>query len=148
MKQALNALGYSISRWKTRKLVREAFVTVRHRKKYKVTTASNHQLPVFENQLNRQFTVAKPDQIYVSDITYIWTQEGWLYLAIVIDLFSRKVVGWSMSSRMKATLACDALRMAIWLRRPPPGLIVQQDSRVAVCRQSIPQSTESIWFYW
>jgi putative transposase len=148
MKQALNALGYSINRWKKRKLMREAFVTVRHRKKYKVTTDSNHQLPVFENQLNRQFTVAKPDQVYVSDITYIWTQEGWLYLAIVIDLFSRKVVGWSMSSRMKATLACDALRMAIWLRRPPSGLIVQQDSRVAVCRQSIPQSTESIWFYW
>ncbi len=148
MKQALNALGYSISRWKTEKLMREAFVTVRHRKKYKVTTDSNHQLPVFENQLNRRFTVVKPDQVYVSDITYIWTQEGWLYLAIVIDLFSRKVVGWSMSSRMKATLVCDALRMAIWLRRPPPGLIVQQDSRVAVCRQSIPQSTESIWFYW
>lgn len=148
MKQALNALGYSINRGKTRKLMREVFVTVRHRKKYKVTTDSNHQLPVFENQLNRQFTVAKPDQVYVSDITYIWTQEGWLYLAIVIDLFSRKVVGWSMSSRMKATLVCDALRMAIWLRRPPPGLIVQQDSRVAVCQQSIPQSTESIWFYW
>ena len=73
-------------------------------------------------------------------------QEGWLYLEIVIYLFSRKVVGWSMSSRMKATLVCEALRMAIWLRRPPPGLIAQQDSRVAVCRQSIPQSTESIWF--
>ena len=62
-------------------------------------------------------------------------QEGWLYLAIVIDLFSRKVVGWSMSLRMKATLVCDALRMAIWLRRPPPGLIAQQDSRVAVYRR-------------
>lgn len=148
MKQALNALGYSISRWKTRKLMRKALVTVRHRKKYKVTTDSDHQLPVFENQLNRQFDVAKPDQVYVCDITYIWTQEGWLYLAIVIDLFSRKVVGWSMSSRMKATLVCDALRMAIWLRRPPPGLIVQQDSWVAVCQQSIPQSAESIWFNW
>jgi transposase InsO family protein len=127
MKQALNALGYSINRWKTRKLMREAFVTVRHRKKYKVTTDSNHQLPVFENQLNRQFDVAKPNQVYVCDITYIWTQEGWLYLAIVIDLFSRKVVGWSMSSRMKTTLVCDALRMAIWLRQPPPGLIVHSD---------------------
>ncbi len=86
--------------------MREALVTVRHRKKYKVTTDSNHCLPVFEDQLNRQFDVAKPDQVYVCDITYIyiWTQEGWLYLAIVIDLFSRKIVGWSMSSRMKATL--------------------------------------------
>ena len=147
MKRALNALGYRVSRWKARRLLQEAGIQVRNRKKYKVTTDSNHSLPVFENRLNRQFTVAKPDQVYVCDITYIWTQEGWLYLAVVIDLFSRKVVGWSMSSRMKATLVCDALRMAIWLRRPPPGLIVQQDSWIAVCRQSIPQSTESIWFY-
>ena len=107
--------------------MQEAGIQVKHRKKYKVTTDSNHPLPVFENQLNRQFTVARPDQVYVCDITCIWTQEGWLYLAVVIDLFSRKVVGWSMSSRMKATLVCDALRMAIWLRRPPPGLIVHSD---------------------
>lgn len=127
MKRALNTLGYPVGRWKTRKLMHEAGVTVRHRKKYKVTTDSDHQLPVFENQLNRQFTVPRPDQVYVCDITYIWTQEGWLYLAIVIDLFSRKVVGWSMSSRMKASLVCDALRMAIWLRRPEPGLIVHSD---------------------
>ena len=127
MKRALNALGYRVSRWKARRLMQEAGIQVRHRKKYKATTDSNHPLPVFENQLNRQFTVARPDQVYVSDITCIWTQEGCLYLAVVIDLFSRKVVGWSMSSRMKATLVCDALRMAIWLRRPPFGLIVHSD---------------------
>lgn len=127
MKRALNALGYRVSRWKARRLMQEAGIQVRHRKKYKVTTDSNHSLPVFENQLNRQFAVARPDQVYVCDITYIWTQEGWLHLAVVIDLFSRKVVGWSMSSRMKAALVCDALRMAIWLRRPPPGLIVHSD---------------------
>jgi len=132
MKRALNALGYSVGRWKTRKLMREAGVTVKHRKKYKVTTDSNHQLPVFENQLNRQFTVTGPDQAYVCDITYVWTQEGWLYLAVVIDLFSRKVIGWSMSSRMKASLVCDALRMAIWLRRPRPGLIVHSDRSMPV----------------
>ncbi len=148
MKRALNALGYRVSRWKGRRLMQEAGIQVRHRKKYKVTTDSNHPLPVFENRLNRQFTVARPDQVYVSDITYIWTQKGWLYLAVVIDLFSRKVVGWSMSSRMKASLVCDALRMAIRLRRPPPGLIVQHDSRGAACQQSVPQSTESIRFYW
>lgn len=72
------------------------FATARN----KVTTNSKHKKPLFENVLNRQFTVAGPDQAYVSDITYIHTQEGWLYLAVVIDLFSRKVVGWSMSSRM------------------------------------------------
>ena len=64
---------------------------------------------------------------YVGDITYIWTQQGWLYLAVVIDLFSRKIVGWSMSSRMRASLVCDALRMAIWQRRPQAGLIVHSD---------------------
>lgn len=125
--KALNALGYPVGRWKARNLMREAGVQVRYRKKYKVTTDSNHKQPVFENKLNRQFDVEAPNQVYVGDITYIWTQEGWLYLAVVIDLFSRKVVGWSMNSRMKARLVCDALRMAIWQRQPQPGLIVHSD---------------------
>ncbi len=107
--------------------MKEAGVQVRHRKKYKVTTNSNHKQPVFENKLNRQFNVTAPNQAYVGDITYIRTQEGWLYLATVIDLFSRRVVGWSMSSRMKAQLVCDALQMAIWQRRPQAGLSVHSD---------------------
>ena len=127
MKKALNALGYPVSRNKARKLMREAGVQVRHRKKYKVTTDSNHRHPVFDNLLSRQFDVSSPDQVYASDVTYIWTQEGWLYLAVVIDLCSRKVVGWSMSTRMKAQLVCDALRMAIWRRRPTAGLIHHSD---------------------
>ncbi len=125
--KALNALGYPVGRWKARSLMRKAGVQVRYRKKYKVTTDSNHKQPVFENKLNRQFDVATPNQIYVGDITYIWTREGWLYLAVVIDLFSRKIVGWSMNSRMKARLVCDALRMAIWQRQPQGGLIVHSD---------------------
>ncbi len=127
MKRAMNALGFPISRTETVNLMKEAKAQVRHKKKYKVTTNSNHKLPLFDNLLKRQFYVAKPDQVYVSDITYIWTQEGWLYLAVVIDLFSRKVVGWSMSSRMTAQLVCDALTMAIWLRRPKKGLIHHSD---------------------
>ena len=107
--------------------MREAGVQVRHRKKYKVTTDSNHKQPVFDNLLRRQFDVAQIDQVYAADVTYIWTQEGWLYLAVVIDLCSRKVVGWSMSSRMKAQLVCDALKMAIWRRRPEAGLIHHSD---------------------
>lgn len=125
--KALNALGYPVGRWKARSLMREAGVQVRHRKKYKITTDSKHKQPVFENKLNRQFDVAAPNQVYVGDITYIWTREGWLYLAVVIDLFSRKVVGWSMSSRMTARLVCDALRMAIWRRQPQAGLIFHSD---------------------
>lgn len=127
MKKALNALGYPVGRTKTRTLMKEAHVRVRYRKKYKVTTHSHHKKPVFANVLNRDFSPATPDQAYVSDITYVWTQEGWLYLAVVIDLFSRKVVGWSMSPRMKASLACDALNMALWQRKPKPGLIVHSD---------------------
>jgi len=127
MKRALNALGFPISRNKARKLMREADVQVRHRRKYKVTTNSNHKQPVFDNLVQRQFDVPEADRVYVADITYIWTQEGWLYLAVVIDLCLRKVVGWSMGSRMKAQLVCDALRMAIWQRRPKAGLIHHSD---------------------
>jgi len=127
MKKAMNILDFPISRSKARKLMREACIQVRHRKKYKVTTNSHHKQPVFDNLVQREFEVAEIDQVYVADITYIWTQEGWLYLAVVIDLCSRKVVGWSMGSRMKAQLVCDALRMAIWQRRPKKGLIHHSD---------------------
>ena len=127
MKRAMNALGFPISRTQTVKLMKEAKVQVRHKKKFKVTTNSNHNLPLYENLLERQFDVERPNQVFASDISYVWTQEGWLYLAVVIDLYSRKVVGWSMSSRMTAQLVCDALMMAIWLRRPKAGLIHHSD---------------------
>jgi putative transposase len=127
MRNALNALGYPVGRRKTRSLMKEACVIVRYRKKYKVTTNSKHTKPVFDNVLNREFSPAAPDRAYVSDITYLYTQEGWLYLAVVIDLFSRKVVGWSMSSRMKTGLVCDALKMALWQRKPKAGLVVHSD---------------------
>ena len=104
-----------------------AGVAVKQRKKYKVTTNSNHKQPLYPNVLERQFSTSHPDEAYVGDITYIWTQEGWLYLAVMIDLYSRKVVGWSMSPRMTADLVCDALTMAVWQRRPKAGLIVHSD---------------------
>lgn len=127
MQRALNALGYSVGRRKTRSLMREAEVRARYRKKYKVTTDNNHKQPVFENVLQRQFTAEGPDQAWVSDLTYIWTQEGWLYLTVFIELVNREVVGWSMSSRMKTKAVTDALHMALWRRRPAPGLIVHSD---------------------
>jgi len=127
MKKAMNVLGFPISRTQTVNLMKEAQAQVRHKKKFKVTTNSNHKLPLFENLLERQFDVERPNQVFASDITYIWTREGWLYLAVVIDLYSRKVVGWSMNSRMTAQLVCDALTMAIWLRRPKAGLIHHSD---------------------
>ena len=127
MKEALNGLGYPVSRSKARKLMREAGVKVRQKRKYKVTTNSNHKLPVFDNLLNREFDVEWPDQVYASDFTYIWTAEGWLYLAVVLDLCSRKVVGWNMSSRANATMVCDALKMAVSDRHPDRGLIHHSD---------------------
>ena len=107
--------------------MREADVKARYRKKFKVTTNSDHKQPVFDNVLARDFSAAEPDQAYVGDITYIWTREGWLYLAVFIDLFSRRIVGWSMASRMNAKLVTDALNMAIWQRQPKPGLIIHSD---------------------
>lgn len=127
MKRALNILSYSVSRNRVRKLMIEAGISVRRKKQYKVTTDSSHKNPVYPNVLNREFNVSKIDQVYVSDITYISTREGWLYLAVVIDLCSRKIVGWSTHKRMKAKLVCDALKMALWQRRPKPGLIHHSD---------------------
>jgi transposase InsO family protein len=97
------------------------------KRKFRVTTDSKHNFPVVENLLNRQFTVGKPDQCYVGDITYIPTQEDWMYLAVVIDLFSRNVVGWSMAKHMKIKLVNDALLMAIWQRKPKSGLLWHTD---------------------
>jgi len=90
----------------------------RYKKKYKATTNSDHNKPLYKNELEQNFTTEQPNQVFVGDITYIWTAEGWLYLAVFIDLYARKVVGWSMGSRMKAQLVCDALTMAIWQRNP------------------------------
>lgn len=127
IRKALNALGYPIGLRKTKRFMKEANIFVRFRKKYKITTNSKHAKPLFENILSRGFNISEPDRAYVSDITYIYTNEGWMYLAVVIDLFSRRVVGWSMASRMKASLVCDALKMAVWQRKPRKGLIVHSD---------------------
>jgi len=130
IKAVLNALSFPVSRWKVAKLMKEANVWVRYKKKYKSTTNSEHNKPIYKNELEQNFTVEQSNQALVGDITYIWTAEGWLYLAVVIDLYSRKVVGWSMGSRMKAQLVCDALTMAIWQRQPEEGLIVHSDQGV------------------
>jgi transposase InsO family protein len=130
IKAVLNALSFPVSRWKVAKLMKEANVWVRYKKKYKSTTNSEHNKPLYKNELEQNFTTEQPNQAFVGDITYIWTAEGWLYLAVVIDLYSRKVVGWSMGSRMKAQLVCDALTMAIWQRQPDKGLIVHSDQGV------------------
>jgi len=102
-------------------------------KKFKVTTDSNHQQPVAPNLLARDFSAQKPNQKWAGDITYLYTSEGWLYLAVIIDLFSRAVIGWSMAPRMTASLVCDALTMALWKRDFPEKVIVHSDRGSQYC---------------
>ncbi len=97
------------------------------KRKFKVTTDSSHKQPIYANVVNRDFSTTAPNQKWVCDITYIPTQEGWLYVAVVIDLFSRAVIGWSMDKRMKKELVCDALMMALFRRKFPKGVIVHSD---------------------
>jgi putative transposase len=124
---ALQNQGFQIGRYKVRSLMRKAELKPVWKRKFVHTTDSKHDLPVAANVLNRQFNPAAPNTAYVSDITYIRTGAGWLYLAIVLDLYARRVVGWAMAPSMPATLVCDALNMAIQQRRPAPGLIVHSD---------------------
>ena len=99
----------------------------KRRKRFRVTTMSEHDMPIASNVLERDFTATAPNQKWVGDITYIWTREGWLYLAVLIDLFSRRVVGWAMSDTLATELPLRALHMAIQMRRPPRGLIQHTD---------------------
>ncbi len=127
LKNKLAEQGVVVSRRRIGRLMRQAGLWCKTKKKFKVTTDSKHNQSIAPNLLERQFIVSKPDRYYVGDITYIYTQEDWLYLAVVIDLFSRNVVGWLMDSRMKAQLVNDALLMAIWKRKPIHGLIWHTD---------------------
>ncbi len=102
-------------------------------RKFKATTYSKHNLPVAENVLQQNFHAEQPNQKWAGDITYLWTSEGWLYLAVVIDLYSRKVIGWSMSERMTARLVCDALQMALFRRKRPKNVIVHSDRGSQYC---------------
>lgn len=116
-----------ISRRKAGKLMTAANLVCKTKPRFRVTTDSKHNNPVAPNLLARQFNVLNPDKYWVGDITYIPTKEGWLYLATVIDLYSRQVMGWSMANHMKAKLVNDALTMALFKRKPKRGLIWHSD---------------------
>jgi transposase InsO family protein len=127
MARKLREEGFQIGRDRTRRLMKALNLKAKQKRKYKATTDSKHNLPVAGNVLNRQFNPTGPNQAWGADITYLWTQEGWVYLAVVIDLYSRRVVGWAMDRRMKKALVIRALMMAVNLRQPPPGLIHHSD---------------------
>ncbi|MDP3837720.1 MAG: IS3 family transposase, partial [Methylococcales bacterium] len=123
LKKVLEKQGYTASRRRIGRIMQEAQLRCKTRRRFKATTNSKHHLPIASNQLARQFNVTQANQVYAGDITYIATGEGWLYLAVVIDLYSRQIVGWSMAEHMKTRLVNDALLMAIWKRKPKRGLL-------------------------
>jgi len=123
----LRQRGFTASKERVERLMRENGIRARHKRRYKVTTDSKHGLPVAENLLNRNFTPTAPNQVWTSDITYLWTDEGWLYLAIVLDLFNREVIGWSLKPRMTSDIVTGALTMAWFRRRPDAGVMHHSD---------------------
>jgi len=123
----LQEQGLRCGRKRVARLMRENGIRAKQARRYKVTTDSDHNHPVAANLLDRQFDVDGPDRVWTADITYIRTREGWLYLAVILDLFSRRVVGWSMSNRVDGQLTLGALRMARSRRRPQVGLLHHSD---------------------
>lgn len=123
----LQVEGIMITQKTVSRIMKEEGIRSKTVKKYKATTNSKHQLPVYPNLLNQQFKVERPGQAWVADITYIWTSEGWLYLATIMELFSRRILGWAMGERMTKELVMTALKRAIRTQPPTAGLIHHSD---------------------
>ena len=126
----LQAEDHRIGRKRVARLMKEEGLEGQRKLRFRVTTDSSHSYPIAPNLLERNFTVSAPNKVWVGDITYIWTREGWLYLAMILDLFSRRVIGWAMDSSLERGLALDALRMALRTRRPGEGLLHHSDRGV------------------
>ena len=124
----LRSRGFNISRNRVVRLMSKLEIRAREKRRFKVTTDSEHPFPIADNVLNRDFKTAEPDKVWVADITYVWTGEGWLYLAVILDLFSRRVVGWSMAEHMRTELILNALDAALGQRQSSPdGLLFHSD---------------------
>ena len=133
MHKELLARGIRVGKDRVRKLMQQHGIKARTKRKFVVTTDSKHSLPVAPDLVQRRFNPEAPNRLWSGDITYIATDEGWLYLAAVIDLFSRQVVGWSMQAHMQTSLVKDALTMAWFRRRPEAGLIFHSDRGSQYC---------------
>lgn len=123
----LNSEGVTVSQKTVTRIMKEEGIRSKTVKKYKATTNSKHNLPVYPNLLDQQFKVERPGQAWVADITYIWTSEGWLYLATIMELFSRRIIGWAMAERMTKELVIIALKRAISTQPPTSELIHHSD---------------------
>jgi putative transposase len=133
MTRELQDSGLVVGRRRTARLMRENGLRARQRRRFRRTTDSHHAWPVAPNLLDQDFSAEGPDRKWSSDISTIWTREGWLYLAVVIDLFARRVVGWAVADRLHRELALAALHKALIMRRPAPGLIHHPDRGSQFC---------------
>ena len=133
MTHELRDQGLQIGRRRTARLMRDNGLKARQKRRFKRTTDSEHAWPIAPNLIDQDFAATAPNQKWGADISYVWTREGWLYLAVVIDLFSRRVVGWSVDDRLHRSLALAALRRALAIRRPAPGLIHHSDRGSQYC---------------
>ncbi len=121
---------FEVGRDRVARLMRELQLCGTPKRRYQVTTDSAHDAPVAPNLLQRDFEAERPNQRWATDITYVWTWQGWMYVAVVIDLFSRRIVGWAMKPHLRTELALEALRMALGRRMPEPGLVHHSDRGV------------------
>lgn len=123
----LRARGVRVGRKRVERLMRQNGIQARRKRRFRRTTDSNHSNPIAPNVVERQFEPEAPNQVWVTDVTYVWTDEGWLYLAIMLDLFARRVVGWAASATNDTELALAALGQALRVRHPAPGLVHHSD---------------------
>lgn len=133
MTEELNELGLRVGHRRVGRLMRQNAICVIRTHKFKATTDSDHTFNIAPNLLQQDFAASQPNQKWAGDITYVWTREGWVYLAVILDLHSRRVIGWAISNRIKKDLAIRALNMAIALRRPPKGCIHHTDRGSQYC---------------
>ena len=144
MTDALRAKGIKCNHKRVERLMREQGIYAKTKRKFKVTTDSKHNRPIAKNLIKMDFTASEPNKVWTSDITYIWTREGWLYLAVFMDLYSRSIVGWSMNNRLTDDLVINALKKAVCSRSPPPGMIVHSDRGSQYCSHDFKEQIKNI----
>lgn len=132
----MDTQGQRVSLNRVRRLMKQNDIAARHKRTFRATTDSRHSLPVAPNRLQQNFVAERPNQVWLADVSYVWTDEGWLYLACVLDLYSRAIVGWAMSERNDRHLAIAALAMAYFRRRPARGLVHHSDSKNILASRS------------
>ncbi|ASG69075.1 hypothetical protein CDV26_11665 [Francisella halioticida] len=138
-------MGWKVTQPRVSKRMKLLGLHAKAARKHKKTTDSNHNKHVYDNLLEQNFTALSVNHRWVTDITYVPTQEGWLYLCVIIDLFSRSVIGWAMDSRMKADLVCNALNMALFRRNFPSGVIIHSDKGSQYCSKQYQDIIKEYW---